>query len=46
MDGAWILIRKSGTEPKIRIYYESPTQDRFLWIEEIVGKLEKIILKE
>jgi len=46
VDGTWVLIRKSGTEPKIRIYYESPTQDRFLWIESIVRKLEKIILKE
>ena len=42
-DGTWNLIRKSGTEPKIRIYYESPTQNRFEWIENIVKDLEKII---
>ncbi len=42
-DGTWILIRKSGTEPKIRIYYESPTRERFKWIDGIVKELEKII---
>ena len=45
-DSTWILIRKSGTEPKIRIYYESPTKDRFEWIENIVKDLEKIIKDE
>jgi len=45
-DSTWILIRKSGTEPKIRIYYEAPNQDRFEWIEKIVKGLEKIIDEE
>jgi phosphomannomutase len=43
VDGTWILTRKSGTEPKIRIYYESPTPERFEWIDGIVKELEKII---
>ena len=27
-DGSWILFRKSGTEPIIRIYCESPSAAR------------------
>lgn len=27
-DGSWILFRKSGTEPMLRIYAESPDRDR------------------
>jgi len=27
-DGTWILFRKSGTEPMIRIYCESPDEGR------------------
>lgn len=27
-DGSWILFRRSGTEPMIRIYCESPDRDR------------------
>jgi phosphomannomutase len=27
-DGSWILFRKSGTEPMIRIYAESPSAGR------------------
>ena len=46
IDGTWILIRKSGTEPKIRIYYESPTPERFKWIDGIVKELQKTIHAE
>lgn len=28
LDGSWLLLRKSGTEPMIRIYCESPERDR------------------
>lgn len=45
-DSTWILIRKSGTEPKIRIYYEAPNNTRFEWLENIVKELEKIIHEE
>ena len=27
-DGTWLLFRKSGTEPIIRIYCESPERER------------------
>ncbi|MGB9695016.1 MAG: phosphoglucomutase/phosphomannomutase family protein, partial [Caldisericaceae bacterium] len=27
-DGSWILFRPSGTEPKMRIYFEATTQER------------------
>jgi phosphomannomutase len=43
-DGTWILVRKSGTESKIRLYFESPTQERFNWIKTIIEEIEKEIL--
>jgi len=44
VDGTWILVRKSGTEPKIRLYFESPTQERFNWIKTIIEEIEKEVL--
>ena len=34
-DGGWLLFRKSGTEPIIRIYCESPDKDR---VQEMLGR--------
>jgi phosphomannomutase len=34
-DGSWILFRKSGTEPIIRIYCESPDAGR---VQEMLGR--------
>lgn len=36
-DNSWILIRKSGTEPKIRVYMEALTKNR---LEEMIRKFE------
>lgn len=39
-DGSWILFRKSGTEPIIRIYCESPSQDAVSrWLALAVNEL-------
>jgi phosphomannomutase len=27
-DGSWVLVRASGTEPKVRLYAEARTVDR------------------
>lgn len=41
-DGGWILFRKSGTEPLIRIYCESPDQATpALMLETAVAELDK-----
>lgn len=40
-DGSWILVRKSGTEPKIRIYGEAPTLER---LERAVEALKREII--
>lgn len=34
-DGSWILFRRSGTEPIIRIYCESPERER---VQEMLGR--------
>ncbi len=39
-DGSWILVRKSGTEPKIRLYMEAQRQDR---LKEMIEKTENKI---
>ncbi len=36
-DESWILVRKSGTEPKIRLYMEAKTRDR---LKEMIEKVE------
>ncbi|HEX7153736.1 MAG TPA: phosphoglucomutase/phosphomannomutase family protein [Thermoanaerobaculia bacterium] len=41
-DGSWILFRKSGTEPLIRIYCESPDRDRVqAMLERAVVELDR-----
>jgi phosphomannomutase len=37
-DGSWFLIRKSGTEPKIRIYLEAQSRDRLNYMVETFEK--------
>lgn len=38
-DGSWILIRKSGTEPLLRIYFESDKEEKIKELETIVKQL-------
>lgn len=40
-DGSWILVRSSGTEPKIRAYCEARTQAR---LDELVRKTSSLII--
>jgi phosphomannomutase len=41
-DGSWILFRKSGTEPIIRIYCESPDAERVgEMLDVAVGELDR-----
>jgi phosphomannomutase len=41
-DGAWILFRRSGTEPMIRIYCESPDRERVQdMLEHAVAELDR-----
>jgi phosphomannomutase len=42
-DGSWILIRKSGTEPMIRIYCESPDAGRVgMMLDRAVLELDRV----
>jgi phosphomannomutase len=42
-DGGWILFRKSGTEPMIRIYCESPDQGRVQeMLDKAVAELDRV----
>ena len=38
-DGSWILIRKSGTEPLLRIYFESSKEEKMKELAEEIRKL-------
>jgi phosphomannomutase len=39
-DGSWLLIRPSGTEPKLRVYAEAETRDR---IDELLSAGETLL---
>jgi len=43
-DRSWILIRPSGTEPKLRMIFEAPTQERLDHLINIIGKLKEDII--
>lgn len=38
-DGSSLLIRKSGTEPLLRIYFETDCSEKLLYLKEVVRKL-------
>ena len=38
-DGSWILIRKSGTEPLLRIYFESDKEEKITELKSLVKQL-------
>ena len=41
-DGSWLLFRKSGTEPIIRIYCESPDEERVgMMLDHAVAELDR-----
>lgn len=45
-DGSWIMIRPSGTEPKVRIYIETKNkEEKEVFIEEARILTKKICLE-
>ena len=38
-EGSWILIRKSGTEPLLRIYFESSKEEKMKELENNLKQL-------
>ncbi|MEM4732618.1 MAG: phosphoglucomutase, partial [Desulfurococcaceae archaeon] len=42
-DRSWVLVRKSGTEPKLRIYAEAETSERLVnMVEKVERKIHEI----
>ena len=39
-DGAWVLVRASGTEPLLRIYCEAPSESR---VSEILSAMQQLV---
>ena len=43
-DSSWVLARPSGTEPLLRIYFESDTEENLKKLEkDIMSKIDDII---
>ncbi len=40
-DDSWVLMRASGTEPVVRVYVESSSEEK---IKELIGAGKKFIL--
>lgn len=38
-DESWVLVRKSGTEPKLRFYFEAKNRDRIFAIERGIDRI-------
>ncbi|MEM0380800.1 MAG: phosphoglucomutase, partial [Desulfurococcaceae archaeon] len=45
-DYSWILVRKSGTEPKIRLYSEALSSDRLREMVSIIDRRIREIVKK